>query len=126
MCGSVHEGGEGRVLLQGLRKVLCALCTELISSQTANGSQNNRQRLLTIGKCPCGVLEGGKGLVFGEALREVLGGFGIKIVARDAASESRSKALVAANSRSMRMAALQNAECKRAGMVRVNERWCAP
>ena len=39
VCGGILEGGEGLVLLQALRKVLCALCTEVIVPQTASRTQ---------------------------------------------------------------------------------------
>ena len=44
VCGGVLEGGEGLVLLQALRKVLGALCTEVIVLQTAS-----RTRIATSG-----------------------------------------------------------------------------
>ena len=44
VCGSVLEPGEGLVLLQGLRKVLGALCKEAIVLQTAS-----RTRIATSG-----------------------------------------------------------------------------
>ena len=39
VCGGILEGGEGLVLLQALRKVLGALCTEVIALQTASRTQ---------------------------------------------------------------------------------------
>ena len=38
-CGSVLEGGEGRVLLQALRKVLGGLRVESVGAEAVNGSQ---------------------------------------------------------------------------------------
>ena len=40
MRGSVLEPCEGLVRLKTLGKVLCALCTNAVPVQTANGSQN--------------------------------------------------------------------------------------
>ena len=47
-CGSVLEGGEGRVLLQALRKVLGSLRVELVAAEAVNGSQTEASAVLTL------------------------------------------------------------------------------
>ena len=64
MCGSVLEGGEGLVLLETLRNVLCALCTELVATQTAIESKTQTSEGADGRKTACGsVLEHSEGLV---------------------------------------------------------------
>ena len=69
MCGGVLERGEGLVLLQALRDVLCALCTELVVLQTANGSQKQTSAAADSRETMrSGVLELLEGPILGETL----------------------------------------------------------
>ena len=63
-CGGVLEGGEGRVLLQALGKVLGGLRVEFVAAEAVNGSQTEASMGPDGREKGCnGVLEGGEGLV---------------------------------------------------------------
>ena len=69
VCGSVLEPCEGLVRLKTLGKVLCALCTNAVPVQTANGSQNQTSGGADGRETMRGsVLEGCEGLVLLQAL----------------------------------------------------------
>ena len=68
-CGSVLEGGEGRVLLQALRKVLGSLRVESVGAEAVNGSQTEASAGPDGGKrAASGVLEPCESPVLSETL----------------------------------------------------------
>ena len=69
MRGDVPEPGEARVRLKTLGKVLCALCTNAVIVQTANGSQNQTSGGADSWRAVCSnVPELSEGLVLLQAL----------------------------------------------------------
>ena len=91
-CGGVLELGEGLIDGKGLRNVPCALCTDAVVEQTASESQTETSGGADSRETMRGsVLERLEGVVRLQALRKMLSGLGIEVVARQTANRSRNQ-----------------------------------